>query len=54
MSKRKYVVKFQEADEERDCRGFVGRLLECLLWIGMLPVLVVAVDRVIEIETAKR
>lgn len=54
MSKRKNVVEFDEADKEGNRRGFVRRLLENLLWIGMLPVLVIAVDREIEIKAATR
>lgn len=53
MSKRKYVVQFEEADKKGDCRGFVGGLFECLLWIRMFPILVVTVDWEIEIETAE-
>lgn len=53
ISKRKYVTKFEEADKEGDCRRLVRRLLEYSLRIRVLPVLVIAFDRVIEVKTAK-
>lgn len=53
VSKRKYIVKFEESDKIGDYRGLVGGLLECLLRIRMFPVLVIAIDRKVEVETAK-
>jgi hypothetical protein len=47
---REYPLQLDEVDEEINLGGLAGRLLEGECWVLVLPVLVVAVCRKINVE----